>query len=62
MIVTSAFVDEARVQKEALGMPDLEAAVIAHPLSTLSEAEIDARANEAAPQCVAIWLGGQPLC
>jgi hypothetical protein len=60
MIVTSAFAHEASVQKEALGMPALEPAVIAHPLSTLSEAEIGARASEAAPQCVMIWLGRRP--
>jgi hypothetical protein len=57
MILTSAFVREASVQKEALGMADLDAAVIDHPLSTLSAAEIEERARQAAPQCVAIWLG-----
>jgi hypothetical protein len=31
--------------------------VIDHPLSTLTEAEIEARAAQAAPQCVAVWCG-----
>jgi hypothetical protein len=31
--------------------------VIDHPLSTLSEAEIDARATQAAEQAIATWLG-----
>jgi hypothetical protein len=31
--------------------------VIDHPLSTLSDAEIGRRAEQAAEQAVAIWLG-----
>jgi hypothetical protein len=45
------------VQRDALGMPDLAPVVIDHPLSTLSEAEIDARATQAAEQAIARWLG-----
>jgi hypothetical protein len=45
------------VQRAALGMPDLAPVVIDHPLSTLSEAEIDARATQAAGGAVAVWLG-----
>jgi len=45
------------VQRDALGMPDLMPVVIDHPLSTLSEAQIDARAEQAAEQAVACWLG-----
>ena len=48
---------EAEVQRAALGMPDLVPVVIDHPLSTLSEAEIDARASRAAERAVAVWLG-----
>ncbi len=57
VVVTSEFVHEADMQKEALGMPDLSAVVIDHPLSTLTEEAIDQRAREAASQCAAIWLG-----
>jgi hypothetical protein len=57
VIVTSEFVHEALMQKEALGMPDLCLVVIDHPLSTLGEAAIEARARQAAPQCAAVWLG-----
>ena len=56
MVVTTEFLHEAEVQQQALGMPDLVPVVIAHPLSTLSEAEIDARAAEAASQASRIWL------
>ena len=45
------------MQRDALGMPDLATVVIEHPLSTLSDAEIDRRAEQAAAQAVAIWLG-----
>jgi hypothetical protein len=48
-------VHEAEVQRAALGMPDLNPVVIDHPLSTISEAEIDARAAQAVAQCIAIW-------
>jgi hypothetical protein len=45
------------VQRDALGMPDLAPIVIDHPLSTLTDAEIDSRAEQAAGQCIANWLG-----
>lgn len=38
-------------------MADLTPVVIAHPLSTLTDEEIDTRARQAAEQCVKIWLG-----
>jgi len=57
VIVTTEFLHEAEVQRDALGMRDLVPAVIDHPLSTLTEAEIEARATQAASQCIAIWLG-----
>jgi hypothetical protein len=57
VIVTTEFLHEALVQREALGMPDLTPVVIDHPLSTLSDAEIDDRAGQALGQCIARWLG-----
>jgi hypothetical protein len=57
VVVTTEFVHEANMQRDALGMPDLAPVAIDHPLSTLSDAEIDRRAEQAAAQCVAIWLG-----
>ncbi len=55
--MTSEFLHEAEIQRAALGMPDLVPVVIDHPLSTISEPEIDARAAQAAEQAVGIWLG-----
>jgi hypothetical protein len=56
-VVTAEFLHEAEVQRAALGMPDLALVDIDHPLSTISDAEIDARAAQAAEQCIAIWRG-----
>ncbi len=57
VVVTTEFLHEANMQRDALGMPDLAAVVIDHPLSTLSDAEIAQRAEQAAVQAVKIWLG-----
>jgi hypothetical protein len=48
---------EALMQRDALGMPDLVPVVIDHPLSTLSDAEIEDRARQAAARATAVWLG-----
>ena len=45
------------MQRDALGMPDLAPVVIDHPLSTLSDAEIARRAEQAAALAAAVWLG-----
>jgi hypothetical protein len=57
VVVTTEFVHEANMQRDALGMPDLASVVIGHPLSTLSDSEIAQRAEQAAAQAVEIWLG-----
>jgi hypothetical protein len=50
------FRHEALMQRDAFGMPDLVPVVIDHPLSTLSDAKSDRRAEQAIPQCLRIWL------
>lgn len=60
VIVTSEFVHEARVQREALGMTGLVPVVIQHPLSSISEDEIRARAAQALEQVLGVWRGTQP--
>jgi len=57
VVVTTEFLREAEAQRAALGMEALVPVVIQHPLSTLTEAEIDARAADVATQAVRIWLG-----
>ena len=57
IVVTTEFLYEAEVQRDALGMRDLTLVVIDHPLSTLTDEEIEQRAQQAAAQCVDILLG-----
>jgi hypothetical protein len=57
VVVTTEFRHEAEVQRDALGMPDLVPVIIDHPLSTLSDAEIDARAAQAAAGAASVWRG-----
>ena len=57
VVVTAEFVHEAAMQRAALGMQDLAPVVIGHPLSTLSDVEIERRAEQASAQCVSVWLG-----
>jgi hypothetical protein len=45
------------MQRAALGMDDLVPVVIDHPLSTLTDEEIESRAQQAVGQCIAVWLG-----
>ena len=54
--MTTEFLHEALMQRDALGMPDLAPVVIDHPLSTLSDAEIEDRARQAAAGAIAVWL------
>ena len=60
VIVTSEFVHEAEAQRDALGMTGVEAVVIAHPLSSLTIAEIAARIEDALPQVERAWLTPSP--
>ena len=54
VIVMSEFLNAAEVQRDALH--ELASVVIDHPLSTLTDAEIDGRARQAAGLYVAVWL------
>jgi hypothetical protein len=45
------------VQRDALGMHGLAPVVIEHPLSTLTDEEIERRAHQAASKSVDVWLG-----
>ncbi|MDP7704657.1 UGSC family (seleno)protein [Mycobacterium sp. TY815] len=56
-IVTTEFELEARLQREARGMAELEPAVATHPISSLTLEQLDDRAAEIAPQARRIWFG-----
>jgi hypothetical protein len=60
VIVTKEFLLEAETQRDALGMTGLSAVVIDHPLSSLTDEEIDRRIEQALPQIERTWLGSQP--
>jgi len=57
VIITQAFFRESEAQREALGLAELTPVVITHPLSTISDAEIEDRAAEAATQVVTVLMG-----
>ena len=57
VLVTQQFRTEAALQRDALGMVDLVPALITHPLSTLTDEQIGARADEALGQITTIWRG-----
>jgi hypothetical protein len=59
VIVTSEFVLEAETQRDALGMAGLDAVVITHPLSSLTDEEIGQRIEQALPQIERVWLTGK---
>lgn len=60
VIVTTEFVLEAETQRDALGMAGLDAVVITHPLSSLTDEEIGGRIEQALPQIERVWLTGKP--
>ena len=59
VIVTSEFVLEAETQRDALGMAGLDAVVINHPLSSLTDEEITRRIEQDLPQIERVWLNGK---
>jgi hypothetical protein len=57
VICTDEFVASARAQAAICGNPDYAFAVVAHPLGSLTAAELEARAAVAVPQVIAILAG-----
>ena len=57
VICTDQFVQSARAQAAICGNPDYPFAVVAHPLGSLTPAELQARAAAALPQVLAILTG-----
>jgi hypothetical protein len=48
--MTSGFVDGAELMAAALGVPGYRFAVISHPISSASDAELEAKARDALDQ------------
>ncbi len=58
-IVTDVFEVTGRAMAEQWGLPYYRFLVMSHPIANLSEAELDQRAREMAPQVVKLLLQGQ---
>ncbi len=59
-IMTTRFVGAAELMARVLGMPDYKFAVIDHPVSSASDAELEARAYIALDKIRDLILVGQP--
>jgi hypothetical protein len=57
-IITTEFVRETQLTRQALGMPDFEPVVIDHPVSSITPEEIAARVHQIRERAERIWRGG----
>jgi hypothetical protein len=58
-IVTDVFAVTGRAMAEQWGVPTYRFLLMPHPIANLTEAELDQRAREMAPQVVKLLLQGQ---
>ena len=58
-IVTDVFEVTGRAMAEQWGLPYYKFLVMPHPIANLTEAELDRRAREIAPEVVKLILQGQ---
>ncbi len=58
-IVTDVFEVTGRAMAEQWGLPYYKFLVMPHPVANLTEAELDQRAREIAPEVVKLLLQGQ---
>ncbi|QFT99839.1 hypothetical protein FIU85_21145 (plasmid) [Roseovarius sp. THAF8] len=56
-IITTEFVHETRLTRMAVGMPELRAVVIDHPVSSISAEEVAVRVEMIREQAQQVWLG-----
>ena len=54
-IITGEFVKETKLTLRALGMPDLKPVIIDHPVSSITQDEIDARARRIKENAQRVW-------
>jgi hypothetical protein len=55
-IITTEFVGETELIRRALGMSNFEAVVIEHPVSSITQDEINARVRQIKEQAERIWV------
>jgi hypothetical protein len=58
-IVTDVFEGTGRAMAQSWGLPAYKFLAMPHPIANLSEAQLDQRAREIAPQVVKLILEGQ---
>ena len=58
-IVTDAFVETGKAIAKTWGLDDFKFLSMLHPIANLTEAELDRRACEIAPEVVRLLLEGQ---
>jgi hypothetical protein len=58
-IITDVFDATARAMAQSWGVPDYKYLAMPHPIANLTEAQLDQRAREIAPDVVKLILQGQ---
>ncbi len=58
-IITDVFEATGRAMAQSWGLPNYKYLAMPHPIANLSEAQLDQRAREIAPQVVKLILEGQ---
>jgi hypothetical protein len=56
-IITTEFERETELTRAAIGMQGLIPIVIEHPVSSITQAEVESRATQVALQAPKVWLG-----
>ena len=59
VIVTTEFVKETVLTRQALGMLELEPVIISHPVSSITMEEVAQRVAQIVDQAHLVWTGGQ---
>jgi hypothetical protein len=57
VIITTEFVRETELTRQALGMKTLEPVIIAHPVSSITSEEVAQRVAQIKTQAQEVWLG-----
>ncbi len=58
-IITDVFQATGRAMAQAWGVPDYKFLAMPHPIANLTDAQLDQRAREIAPEIVKLLLQGQ---
>ena len=59
-IITDVFQATGRAMARTWGLPDFRFVMMPHPIANLTDAQLDQRAREIAPQVIELLREGQP--